>query len=168
MARCYYTCRWMRICNIFSISLYLMKLFLVITVGICWKQICCLPSPIIRLWCWSNQFGAVLKSHRQADSITSFKQSQTLRPDVRCDANCQQVQAWCPCLLNGRSWSNESENLAGYPTFKGQVLNGEELWELIEGLEMNDLLYYTHLLTGIYQLLLWWLDLLKFGHCHIS
>ncbi|KAB1211276.1 Pyridoxal kinase [Morella rubra] len=35
-----------------------------------------------------------------------------------------------------------------YPTFKGQVLNGQQLWELIEGLEANDLLYYTHLLTG--------------------
>lgn len=38
---------------------------------------------------------------------------------------------------------------AGYPTFKGQVLNGQQLWELVEGLEANDLLYYTHLLTGM-------------------
>ncbi|CAH1450419.1 unnamed protein product [Lactuca virosa] len=37
---------------------------------------------------------------------------------------------------------------ARYPTFKGQVLNGKQLWELIEGLEANNLLYYTHLLTG--------------------
>jgi len=37
---------------------------------------------------------------------------------------------------------------AGYPSFKGQVLNGQQLWDLIEGLEANDLLYYTHLLTG--------------------
>lgn len=37
---------------------------------------------------------------------------------------------------------------AGYPTFKGQVLNGDQLWDLIEGLAANDLLYYTHLLTG--------------------
>lgn len=44
---------------------------------------------------------------------------------------------------------NELEDYAGYPTFKGQVLNGEQLWELIEGLEANDLLYYTHLLTGM-------------------
>ncbi|KAL2896130.1 Pyridoxal kinase [Bienertia sinuspersici] len=35
-----------------------------------------------------------------------------------------------------------------YPTFKGQVLNGKELWDLIEGLEANGLLFYTHLLTG--------------------
>ncbi|KAG2406342.1 Pyridoxal kinase [Vigna angularis] len=35
-----------------------------------------------------------------------------------------------------------------YPTFKGQVLNGQQLWELIEGLEGNELLFYTHLLTG--------------------
>lgn len=27
-------------------------------------------------------------------------------------------------------------------------MNGEELWELIEGLQANDLLEYTHLLTG--------------------
>ncbi|KAB5516706.1 hypothetical protein DKX38_027354 [Salix brachista] len=36
-----------------------------------------------------------------------------------------------------------------YPTFKGQVLNGHQLWELMEGLQANDLLYYTHLLTGM-------------------
>lgn len=28
------------------------------------------------------------------------------------------------------------------------MLNGQQLWNLIEGLESNDLLYYTHLLTG--------------------
>ncbi|XP_024031888.1 pyridoxal kinase isoform X2 [Morus notabilis] len=44
--------------------------------------------------------------------------------------------------------SVQFSNHTGYPTFKGQVLNGEQLWELIEGLEKNDLLYYTHLLTG--------------------
>ncbi|XP_043700760.1 pyridoxal kinase-like isoform X1 [Telopea speciosissima] len=36
----------------------------------------------------------------------------------------------------------------GCPTFKGQVLNGQQLWDLIEGLEANNFLYYTHLLTG--------------------
>ncbi|MBA0769924.1 hypothetical protein Gotri_018610, partial [Gossypium trilobum] len=34
-----------------------------------------------------------------------------------------------------------------YPTFKGQVLNGQQLLDLVEGLEANNLLYYTHLLT---------------------
>ncbi|KAJ8545918.1 hypothetical protein K7X08_018501 [Anisodus acutangulus] len=48
----------------------------------------------------------------------------------------------------GRVNTVQFENSAGYPTFKGQVLNGEQLWDLIEGLEANDLLYYTHLLTG--------------------
>lgn len=46
--------------------------------------------------------------------------------------------------------SNEYQISAGYPTFKGQVLNGQQLWDLIEGLEANDLLYYTHLLTGTF------------------
>ncbi|GLT57247.1 hypothetical protein SLA2020_302340 [Shorea laevis] len=44
--------------------------------------------------------------------------------------------------------SVQFSNHTGYPTFRGQVLNGQQLWELIEGLEANDLLYYTHLLTG--------------------
>ncbi|XP_059671078.1 pyridoxal kinase [Cornus florida] len=44
--------------------------------------------------------------------------------------------------------SVQFSNHTGYPTFKGQVLNGQQLKELIEGLEGNDLLYYTHLLTG--------------------
>ncbi|KAK2986734.1 hypothetical protein RJ640_010959 [Escallonia rubra] len=41
--------------------------------------------------------------------------------------------------------------LLGYdvdPINSGQVLNGQQLWELVEGLGANDLLYYTHLLTG--------------------
>jgi len=47
-------------------------------------------------------------------------------------------------------WFDKFEDYdAGYPTFKGQVLNGQQLWELIEGLEGNELLFYTHLLTGI-------------------
>lgn len=44
--------------------------------------------------------------------------------------------------------SVQFSNHTGYPVWRGQVLNGEELWNLIEGLEANDLLYYTHLLTG--------------------
>ncbi|KAK1269849.1 Pyridoxal kinase [Acorus gramineus] len=44
--------------------------------------------------------------------------------------------------------SVQFSNHTGYPTFKGQVLNGEQLWDLIEGLAANNLLYYTHLLTG--------------------
>lgn len=38
--------------------------------------------------------------------------------------------------------------VAGYPTFKGDVLNGDQLWTLIAGLEENELLQYTHLVTG--------------------
>ncbi|KAK9989739.1 hypothetical protein SO802_029978 [Lithocarpus litseifolius] len=44
--------------------------------------------------------------------------------------------------------SVQFSNHTGYPSFKGQVLDGQQLWELIEGLEANNLLYYTHLLTG--------------------
>ncbi|KAJ7562685.1 hypothetical protein O6H91_03G080500 [Diphasiastrum complanatum] len=44
--------------------------------------------------------------------------------------------------------SVQFSNHTGYPTWKGQVLDGEQLWSLIEGLEANNLLFYTHLLTG--------------------
>ncbi|CAN0913750.1 Pyridoxal kinase [Linum grandiflorum] len=52
--------------------------------------------------------------------------------------------------INSVQFSNHTGKLFifGYPSFKGQVLNGQQLWELIEGLEANNLLYYTHLLTG--------------------
>lgn len=63
-------------------------------------------------------------------------------------AICQWVLAWCPTLMHLWSWFKHPDTLAGYPTFKGQVLNGKQLGELIEGLEENNLLYYTHLLTG--------------------
>ncbi|KAH7423894.1 hypothetical protein KP509_12G079400 [Ceratopteris richardii] len=43
--------------------------------------------------------------------------------------------------------SVQFSNHTGYPVCRGQVLNGDELWSLIEGLEANGLLYYTHLLT---------------------
>ncbi|KAG0454839.1 hypothetical protein HPP92_024131 [Vanilla planifolia] len=44
--------------------------------------------------------------------------------------------------------SVQFSNHTGYPTFKGQVLDGQQLWDLVEGLAANNLLYYTHLLTG--------------------
>ncbi|KAA3474627.1 pyridoxal kinase isoform X1 [Gossypium australe] len=43
--------------------------------------------------------------------------------------------------------SHTVQGYVGYPTFKGQVLNGQQLLDLVEGLEANNLLYYTHLLT---------------------
>lgn len=51
----------------------------------------------------------------------------------------------------GHWWWNRglgSKESAGYTTVKGQVLNGDQLWTLMEGLEANGLLHYTHLLTG--------------------
>jgi len=39
-------------------------------------------------------------------------------------------------------------NNTGYPVFKGQVLSGDEVWTIFEGLLANNLANYTHLLTG--------------------
>lgn len=38
---------------------------------------------------------------------------------------------------------------SGYAHVKGQKLTDAELSELYEGLKLNDLLHYTHILTGI-------------------
>lgn len=47
-------------------------------------------------------------------------------------------------FINSVQYSNNS----GYKIFKGQRLSGEQLEELISGLEANNLLNYTHLITG--------------------
>ncbi|XP_062195307.1 uncharacterized protein LOC133898643 [Phragmites australis] len=50
-------------------------------------------------------------------------------------------------FVGSESVEQQNELFSGYPTFRGQVLNGNQLWDLIEGLEENDLIHYTHLLT---------------------
>jgi len=45
--------------------------------------------------------------------------------------------------------SVQFSNHTGYPTFKGQVLQGHQLSEIVQGLEANELLQgYSHMLTG--------------------
>lgn len=39
-------------------------------------------------------------------------------------------------------------NHTGYPTWKGERLQGEQLYALFEGLKLNNLAKYSHLLTG--------------------
>lgn len=44
--------------------------------------------------------------------------------------------------------SVQFSNHTGYPTFKGSAVDGEGLTALVDGLDANGLLNYTHLLTG--------------------
>lgn len=45
--------------------------------------------------------------------------------------------------------SVQFSNHTGYGSWKGEVMTGDQLWSLVEGLETNGLLEgYTHLLTG--------------------
>lgn len=46
--------------------------------------------------------------------------------------------------VNSVQFSNHTQ----YSHFKGQRLNSNELGDLIDGLRLNSLLNYTHLLTG--------------------
>jgi len=47
-------------------------------------------------------------------------------------------------FVNSVQFSNHS----GYPSHTGTITSGDELWDLVEGMHTNDLLHYTHLLTG--------------------
>lgn len=47
-------------------------------------------------------------------------------------------------FINSVQFSNHTQ----YQCFKGQCLNADQLEELLEGLRQNDLLEYSHLLTG--------------------
>jgi pyridoxine kinase len=44
--------------------------------------------------------------------------------------------------------SVQFSNHTGYPTFAGQVMDGQQLVQVLDGLDANGLLRYTHLLTG--------------------
>ena len=44
--------------------------------------------------------------------------------------------------------SVQFSNHTGYPIFKGHIMDGSGLLEIIDGLESNNLLHYSHLLTG--------------------
>jgi hypothetical protein len=37
---------------------------------------------------------------------------------------------------------------AGYPGWRGPIMNGDQLWDIVEGLKANGLLEYSHLVTG--------------------
>jgi pyridoxine kinase len=54
----------------------------------------------------------------------------------RCGFDCD--------AINSVHFSNHT----GYPTFKGTIMDGQQLEEVVAGLESNGLLRYTHLLTG--------------------
>lgn len=54
-------------------------------------------------------------------------------------------------LLRMRNWQaylNELKYAAGYPSWKGQVLQADQIWSIYEGLVENKLDYYSHVLTG--------------------
>ncbi len=39
-------------------------------------------------------------------------------------------------------------NHTGYPSWKGQIMDGDQLGEIVEGLQTNGLLYYDYLISG--------------------
>ncbi len=69
------------------------------------------------------------------------------------DSACGSWQSSCSSNKKGKArlvpWPTIT-SYAGYPTFKGQVFDGQHLQSILDGLEANGLLQgYTHLLTGL-------------------
>lgn len=63
------------------------------------------------------------------------------------------VRIWLqliPALSRRMFWPHaQFSNHTGFPTWRGEIMDGEQLWQLVEGLEANGLCgQYTHLLTG--------------------
>ena len=59
------------------------------------------------------------------------------------------VPASC-CVLSCSSLTLQlsAERLSGYPSFKGNALDGAQLTELLQGLEQNELAEYDYLVSG--------------------
>jgi pyridoxal/pyridoxine/pyridoxamine kinase len=51
-------------------------------------------------------------------------------------------------IMNFDAFAFFSFIILGYKCFKGQVLSDSDLSDLYEGLKVNDINHYTHLLTG--------------------
>lgn len=60
----------------------------------------------------------------------------------------QLLEYLCPDPHMAQVNSVQFSNHTGYPLWRGRALDGPGLWELVEGLQSNGLLCYTHLLTG--------------------
>ncbi|KAF5180453.1 Pyridoxal kinase [Thalictrum thalictroides] len=115
----------------------------------CIYSIIVYPSDMIEWGCWGEmshvfltEFGGFI-----VGSINyAYIQSHTVQGYVgnKSAVFPLQLLGYDVDPINSVQFSNHT----GYPTFKGQVLNGQQLCDLIEGLEANNLLYYTHLLTG--------------------
>jgi pyridoxine kinase len=87
-----------------------------------------------------NTMGIEVWMANSSKHRSCFPSSPTLNHFPFQTPHQQQVDA-----INSVQFSNHT----GYPTFKGQVMTGDQLWDIIQGLQANKLTFgYTHLLTG--------------------
>ncbi|BDA42154.1 Pyridoxal kinase [Coccomyxa sp. Obi] len=62
----------------------------------------------------------------------------------RCAVFPLQLLGYEVDFINSVQFSNHT----GYPLWKGTIMDGDQLWDIIEGMKANNLLEYSHLLTG--------------------
>ncbi|EIE20641.1 pyridoxal kinase [Coccomyxa subellipsoidea C-169] len=63
----------------------------------------------------------------------------------RCAVFPLQLLGYEVDFINSVQFSNHT----GYPLWKGSIMDGDQLWEIVEGMKANGLLEYSHLVTGI-------------------
>lgn len=103
----------------------------------------------LRVRSWSSVASAAAVSgmpdHTASPRVLSI-QSHVVHGYVgnKCAVFPLQLQGFDVDPINSVQFSNH----AGYPSHQGTVMNGEELWNLVQGMQESNLLEYTHLLTG--------------------
>jgi len=66
---------------------------------------------------------------------------------IKADVRADHVNARCFPIEEGLQ---NAHFATGYPTWRGQVLQADQMWDIFEGLLANDLAHYTHVLTGFF------------------
>lgn len=103
--------------------------------------------PRVRSWSSvaSGEFASSMPDHTVSPRVLSI-QSHVVHGYVgnKCAVFPLQLHGFDVDPINSVQFSNH----AGYPSHQGTVMNGEELWNLVQGMQESDLLEYTHLLTG--------------------
>ena len=84
-------------------------------------------------------------SHTHTESLSPAPFSTPrAAPLLQCAVFPLQLLGFDVDPVNSVQFSNHT----GYPSWNGEIMDGAMLWRLVEGLEANQLIRYTHLLTG--------------------
>lgn len=92
-----------------------------------------------------RQWGTNMAADKPMKRVLSI-QSHVVHGYVgnRCAVFPLQLLGYDVDFINSVQFSNHT----GYPLWKGTIMDCDQLWDIIEGMKANNLLEYSHLLTG--------------------